>query len=1150
MNNNMSSKFFSDLFSNEQKQLQLSSLTALLKSQRDNIKDLISKNQASKKDLELLPSKIKIGGVFTQKFLKWNRKQIRDKKLFYYAGEDLMFNPRTNRFSEIKFDKRYKKKVLTNATRKKLLQFNTEFKVIQEKTNQNYSDEIEQKIIDGDFPLEVDLKKIKFQDLVEILYENAGDKKLVTKSADGERWVALSQSNLISLRSINNLTHQENGSDIEYLFESIKSNGIITIEEVKPSDFIDDDDKPKTYSKPAGQFFKYYNTTNFNLERYDIYNDKQKDYKDNCLYIALKNSGKVEIKKLNQIKDLFRNGLIPTCKMTEISKILDVCISINRKISGKTKIIKYGDKEKEVINIGLVEEHYFLVEKTEITRFSLEHYDEVKGEKDFNKIYKCIWNKDKTKKIYKKSNDRFINSLDVVRILLSNENLIQKIPLKDLMDTQFYSSEVENDNLEYNASLYDKELNVSGNLKINEISKTDNNEYFKVFYDFETNTTGEKHTPYLVCFKTEDGRKGAFRGKDCGKYFINHLKKLGKENIMLIAHNQRYDFTFILDYIFCLKPILKGNRLMGGSGRIYKGKNQFIEVKFQDSLNLIPEKLCKFGKMFNLNQEKEVMIYDIYNDENIEKKFIPFSEIKPYFKNEDDKKQFKENCRKWNCIKNINNVTHINIIKYSEKYCEIDVEVLEQGYEKFRNMINEITSLDILNYCSIASLSNDYMISEGCFKDCYSISGVPRAFIQKCVVGGKVMCANNEKIFCDYEQADYDGVSLYPSSMSRMKGFLKGIPKVIKKNQLNKEFLFSDKVDGFFVKVVCKNKPNIHRDFPVLSSMNKEGIRNFHNDTEGEVYYLDKTSFEDAVNFQGLDFEILQGYYYDEGHNNKVNTTIRKLFNERLKMKKLKNPIEKVYKLLMNSSYGKTLLKPIDSETEIVYKNNWNDYLNKNYNFIKEFTKTKDMIIVKKIKPISTHFNNVYAGVEILSMSKRIMNEVMYCAEDNCLSITYTDTDSIHIKYDEVSVLEQKFKEKYGRELTGKNLGQFHIDFDLDGAGDNEEIKSIKSVFLGKKCYMDLLQSKDENGNVIYGEHLRMKGIPEASIKYTCEKLNVTPFELYKKLYDGETIDFDLLCGGSRCNFKYDKDLSVRSLGYIDGKSEFTRSLNFSEKEK
>ena len=40
-------------------------------------------------------------------------------------------------------------------------------------------------------------------------------------------------------------------------------------------------------------------------------------------------------------------------------------------------------------------------------------------------------------------------------------------------------------------------------------------------------------------------------------------------------------------------------------------------------------------------------------------------------------------------------------------------------------------------------------------------------------------------------------------------------------------------------------------------------------------------------------------------------------------------------------------------------------------------------------------------------MSKRIMNEVMTLADDEQLSIWYQDTDSMHINYEEVDVLEK-----------------------------------------------------------------------------------------------------------------------------------------------
>ena len=91
----------------------------------------------------------------------------------------------------------------------------------------------------------------------------------------------------------------------------------------------------------------------------------------------------------------------------------------------------------------------------------------------------------------------------------------------------------------------------------------------------------------------------------------------------------------------------------------------------------------------------------------------------------------------------------------------------------------------------------------------------------------------------------------------------------------------------------------------------------------------------------------------------------------------------------MNSCYGKCLLKPIDSDIEIVYEKKFDDYLTYNYNFIKDIVDCGNLKIIRKIKPINNHFNNVYAGVEILSMSKRIMNEVICLGEDLKLKIYY-----------------------------------------------------------------------------------------------------------------------------------------------------------------
>ena len=99
-------------------------------------------------------------------------------------------------------------------------------------------------------------------------------------------------------------------------------------------------------------------------------------------------------------------------------------------------------------------------------------------------------------------------------------------------------------------------------------------------------------------------------------------------------------------------------------------------------------------------------------------------------------------------------------------------------------------------------------------------------------------------------------------------------------------------------------------------------------------------------------------------------------------------------------------------------------------------------------------FNRGHIGCAILSMSKRIMNEVFNVANDNNYPIYYTDTDSLHLDLENVKKLEEKYKEVYNKELNGKNLEQFHTDFNLEGA--KSEIYATKSIFLGKKSYISM----------------------------------------------------------------------------------------------
>ena len=147
-------------------------------------------------------------------------------------------------------------------------------------------------------------------------------------------------------------------------------------------------DNPKT--RPAGGFFKYLNNTIFDFSRYGVFNEVVKDnYNDNCLYLALK-ALKLNNDKLQLLKMFVLNRIVPKCKLKEIANKLDIYIKLTS-IRNDNEIARpehFGDKDKPQYHIGLIDEHYFAIEKTNITSYCLSHYDEVKHLKDVNKVFR------------------------------------------------------------------------------------------------------------------------------------------------------------------------------------------------------------------------------------------------------------------------------------------------------------------------------------------------------------------------------------------------------------------------------------------------------------------------------------------------------------------------------------------------------------------------------------------------------------------------------------------------------------------------------------------------------------------------------------------------------------------------------------------
>ena len=64
-------------------------------------------------------------------------------------------------------------------------------------------------------------------------------------------------------------------------------------------------------------------------------------------------------------------------------------------------------------------------------------------------------------------------------------------------------------------------------------------------------------------------------------------------------------------------------------------------------------------------------------------------------------------------------------------------------------------------------------------------------------------------------------------------------------------------------------------------------------------------------------------------------------------------------------------------------------------------------------------------------------------------------------------------------------------------------------------------------GNTQYIYHIRMKGVPKEAVIYKAEKLGITPFELYNRMYNSEKVEFDIAKGNVKFLYKlklYDRD--------------------------
>lgn len=700
---------------------------------------------------------------------------------------------------------------------------------------------------------------------------------------------------------------------------------------------------------------------------------------------------------------------------------------------------------------------------------------------------------------------------------------------------------------------------------------------FETFKDKPSDDSDIKHYHKVYCVSGVSWdltKKNTFYGKDCFKDlvkwiyttipadFLKIAKKIKKWSPILHFHNLKYDSCFVLEVCDqVLHNIEKGNKIISFSGLFFLNKTKYV-FKCKDTLGVLSCSLANTISMYwaKIDQpairdkfKKEIFPYDALTSQNQE-----YCSLEDAFKyiNPDEQQQFVKNIEDLGLFTPEHEQNSFNIKKYCGFYCERDCELLCMAWKQCRTLylgedktIDTPFSYDINKFLTVPSLSYKHF-HEKCFvermndKNIYGFHSALRCYEQLSVRGGRCMTRDNESWYlkegaCKIQ--DFDAVSLYPSAINRLYCFLgipKRLPEEFRGKDAEKLLYYTAKeqeqrgdhpnvlFDGFTVTCYVK-KVRKHLHFPILSYKTKENGCHWTNIPEPNTpLVLNEVNLMDIIKYHDADIEIVDGYVWDEGKSFTCQKVIKELFEFRYIAQSQENPLESTVKLMMNSSYGKSVLKMIKNEKKYVNGKDFDGHLERWGFKIEEFQEVSDKLWSvthsKEYYDSKGIFNGDgipnWWGTRILAMSKRIMSEVMCTAEDLGIMIYYTDTDSMLIDADGLSELEFEFKEKFGRDLIGRQMGKFHSDFKY-ASFCSKELRSSpaeETIVVAKKIYACRGQKIEDKGllkPVLL--HKRMKGVPKFAIDDYCPE---NPMKLYEDIFNSSEVDIPWELTGSDKN--------------------------------
>ena len=97
------------------------------------------------------------------------------------------------------------------------------------------------------------------------------------------------------------------------------------------------------------------------------------------------------------------------------------------------------------------------------------------------------------------------------------------------------------------------------------------------------------------------------------------------------------------------------------------------------------------------------------------------------------------------------------------------------------------------------------------------------------------------------------------------------------------------------LRIIILNK---HLGLPLASKINEgSGVRDFTNDMDNQIIYIDKASFEYLKEYHDARFEVIDGGYDNDGRNHEINSVIKDCDSSIPKLKRTSQ-----HRLLLNYS--------------------------------------------------------------------------------------------------------------------------------------------------------------------------------------------------------------------------------------------------------